>query len=1331
MDKLLQFNYIMMGCFDGSITNSPELDNMLFGRVFSEDDNRGVISLEDLVEGFSTYDPTHCIGETPFEAIENFIKSSTQLRNVYEEKDLERLQSLILEKYFPNGNPHKVEEDEMPEDAVGFTDVDDESEEDYFGSEFKPTYETDEIDTEEALEKMAAMAKQAEQEQEEAEELYAESQVQLQVEEIFGVSIGLLVNDILESYTKLFESGFQLKRPTGIIGNGVVYSLSGNELKEDKLDPLAMATSNVLVNPLGLTICPERSVNQIANILITGYPTKDKTGEKREGKLYFPLKMLEFAFGRERPETDNIGGRTNFGNVSKHRNWDVYAKKEIKPVLDNIFYKVATYYVSENITNLTLDKVEEIKTKLKDLVNIFKTCIVLSDHNKKAPDILRFKICYPYNKEDKRLNSHEESKIQSILNQDLAEKLVFEAYKSKGGKFAQPQKPIIDGDYFEYAYEVNHILYNAEPLFAFKASDAYKLQGKVIDRDHMLMGLQDGSKIIPVGFEGINLKNSLSHLICAGSRAGKGLQTLLLIANSMISGTPLFYLDNKPDMASLIKWLYKDAFVVNGADIATNKETGTDYFEMFKNPNSLIGNNVPEYVQEYYGNTYTELGAIFYTKALMLILGIISLRFAAPEHLDKLGGEDGIVVVVDELKNASKNLNALLSKGIKNIARTGFYQEYCEYLVAKQGLPALIEAWEANGQKGAKPKEPKMPENKPDKVAYWFSAFYKSLRESIESFQNFYYAGLKNLEAQRSDIFVLSQVLHKPSENMGELFANAIKGSNNLSSVVNINNNEVLASMCLIGEADGFIGYNVDKPNYLAQDKQESKAFGKLDRYARNFAYVPSVVNNGYKLIESGNITYAKNALYYKPFLILSDGAEDGYFVKNVLKYAEGAGINPEDILARNEDSENPGHIDKRVGFKEYLLDNGMTEQSIQQTLSKAGEIANFVLNEIVGYPGTWSEYVFDLRPEWLLSSDDIVYAYKNKGLKPLKRRLNEFTTVYPAVFGLDPNKVLPRNATEEEFDTDLYVSDSNADNLDVPFDETDDYINDSIFSSAEENEKVSNWEAENLDEDGNFKLETPQEVKTNSVENIVENLYNGGTVEAEVQTPMFGYSEGTPGLMTLVEDITKAISEQVGGFDKITKLEDIYGKLKINGSLVNINLSEKALNGLPYTYKQRVMNGLFSELFNFSTLPRMSNLRELTLISDKSLKDYAVICGAYNKVSNPQQWFFNVFNSLQIIKTENEVYRREEPEKEFVIEYEKQASSSVSDLCSRLRDVTWGYSSGIARNKDMGIMSKLFLGGLTAGVGALFGAASGGAKAFSGIKKWFGSVKEVYDGKR
>ena len=93
---------------------------------------------------------------------------------------------------------------------------------------------------------------------------------------------------------------------------------------------------------------------------------------------------------------------------------------------------------------------------------------------------------------------------------------------------------------------------NAEPLFAYKALDSVKNSGKEVRWEKVILGRRDDDSILSAGSE-INFRTNFFHWIIAGSRSGKGVMTLNLLAAAISSGKPVFYLDNKPDMASMFR----------------------------------------------------------------------------------------------------------------------------------------------------------------------------------------------------------------------------------------------------------------------------------------------------------------------------------------------------------------------------------------------------------------------------------------------------------------------------------------------------------------------------------------------------------------------------------------------------------------------------------------------------------------------------------------------------------------------------------------------------------------------------------------------------------
>jgi len=147
--------------------------------------------------------------------------------------------------------------------------------------------------------------------------------------EYYAPHIDTVVSDIVSNYTKLFKAGYQLKRPVGVLGeqgdSGKLMTLSGSSQTFTKPNPVIRALYQLTVAEYNLTILPYRSVDHIASIIVNGV-TPDGATISPDTRLYFPYKMLEFAYGRKTPKATE-GGKTNYPKHSEKLNWDSYASE--------------------------------------------------------------------------------------------------------------------------------------------------------------------------------------------------------------------------------------------------------------------------------------------------------------------------------------------------------------------------------------------------------------------------------------------------------------------------------------------------------------------------------------------------------------------------------------------------------------------------------------------------------------------------------------------------------------------------------------------------------------------------------------------------------------------------------------------------------------------------------------------------------------------------------------------------------------------------------------------------------------------------------------------
>lgn len=795
------------------------------------------------------------------------------------------------------------------------------------------------------------------------------------VKSYYADSANGTINKILREYRKIFSSGFEVITPAGLLmendnGYGVLGHLKGNALTKDKVNRNLQHLYDYFRKTMNLTEVPVRSIRDIANVIVTG---KAGDGKRYDGTLVFPYKMMEYAFGRRRMANSDSKSMTNYQEHSKRADWESYAQDEVAESLRDVILHVL--WVSLKQVGMDTEPESPKANQVADSIlmkfqKAFCTCILVSKYDTSDGNLVAVKvrILDPNGSLPRDRNVLEEliSKSHGAID-DSDKKLVY--------------PPESNGSYVEYNLELDSKLANAEPLFAYKALEKIIEQGQSIDYSNIILGKDANDKILRNG-SGVNLRRKLSHCVVAGSRAGKGVWTFSILAGSCLSKRALFYLDNKPDMASLFRSLAPNGFVVNGSNITTDPENGTDYFEQFADVDSWINDdNIPDYVVSLLkGKSYRNLGSFVYVKALTLVMGILAARVEVPSKVNELGGPEGIVVVVDELANANANLLAQLGVFNQHIANTGYYKE----------LKAQMEG-EGTGKINA---------DKPQPEDYWFTHFYLGLKESLSKLQALSNAGLKNVEADRSDVFSLTQ---EPPEmitsagQVAELFKSPNKNSNAIASA--LDDSRILPSFALLGGTDVFIGYDKDNRSFLDQGNPRSKSYPYLNEVNRNFGYIPQY---GPDIRDKFNTSaLAEKAIYYKPMLLFADGKTESYFVQNALGYAKQAGItDPDDIIRRNEDPNNPGKINPAVGFEGYLNMAGLDRSEISSTLSKSGEIAQNVVNAM-GYDGSWMDLLLDFRPEWQFTVEDVISSMKGKTLQDsLPTRMEDFMAVYPEAFG-------------------------------------------------------------------------------------------------------------------------------------------------------------------------------------------------------------------------------------------------------------------------------------------------------------------------------------------
>ena len=1118
----------------------------------------------------------------------------------------------------------------------------------------------------------------------------------------YAAHIDTVVSDIISNYTKLFKAGYQLKRPVGVLGeqgeSGKLMTLSGSTQTFTKPNPVIRALYQLTVAEYDLKILPYRSVDHIASIIVNGV-TPDGATVSPDSRLYFPYKMLEFAYGRKTPRATE-GGRTNYPKHSDKLNWEAYASEvdeNLRQVTTGIVAKILGNF--EDVDYFDAKVESSISESLSRFKDVFTTCILVGEFPliKGLPSLLKVRTLLPYELHNSYNVATEAMKVGiSSLGTDPFEGI-----------------PIHDGVYHMYTHEYNHSLANSKPMYAYHAAKSLKESGHEVNYKNMIIGLGLDDSILQNGSGNVNLVPNMSHFLVAGSRAGKGVDSMAKLAAALKSGKPVFYLDNKPDIGAVLLDIEPNSFVVNGQLVTSSQDGGTNLSSHFMGNSPLANVNpqgIPSYLYSssdalFRGRSYSQLGAVFYARALQLVMLITYFRTLddISAKVDLGDKANGIVAFFDEFNvTQDSGLGPLMQKIYFNYARTDY----------------------AEAERTAQETGKKNSVRKPSQNAYWGTAFTESLKNTAMMLADGTKAGYMNGEAAASDIYIVGQDLPDVIESAEDFddFYPTHRGKNTeraqFASGKGGGKTQPLVPLVSPGGADIFVGYNLKHSNYLNQSRGFAK--DKLDKDARLFAYIPSYNRGIKKQIESANEEFARNVpTYYKPLLLLADADMDKYFVKNAMSYAIESGIDAESIILDNaqEDeqgnplklekrqfSDNKGHtysteyrIHSAVGLKDYLNYIGMDDFSISASLRSASDMAQRVVTAL-GYEGTWREFVQDLRPEYMIHASNVLESLKTgQRLSDLNAKtFSEFREGYPEAFTVSDISRLGEEVGEvdvnyEDVDfaslgqsvyfnsegkspedvEELFKQDDLMDDIDLGADyDLYDNARNVQFSQQDRLKDLTISDIQNL---------TPDEQKA-----IYDMLIKGLENQAVIENPndeQLGYGKlgvaydnfgraykidtsqvdktssvyddvllddnmskldgdlmevSYQALVKTVTDKAVAVAKSTGGFKTISVLG---GSLVVNDIMIGLRIAENPLGSLPSNVANDIRSGRLASYFNWRLLPR-SGVVALKVDSSRFVFNEISEGMGYSKNFNVQELFEDL-PRLQKFVVGNEEYTR------------------------------------------------------------------------------------------
>ena len=797
------------------------------------------------------------------------------------------------------------------------------------------------------------------------------------------------INNISSAYTDMFQSGYELTSFAGVVTEKGITKLSGQSVKP--LHTMQMDTLSILLKEkMGLTgngsVCMERSNTAIANRVFDSYITARNSGGSFR-PLYFPYKMLEFAYGRMAPSGDDQNGLTDYPKHANANNWKSYCSSEVRQSLSKLLRSCVRKFVinlSENKEKWTTPTIgNQVIEYLEYLEKCLSICILVVDWKETNTDLgmssvdsIKIRVCDPYEN----------------IKSDIMPEILSRVFSNSTGVDAYSFKPIYASDgkthVKEYAHEFNHKKAQAMPLFAYKAAEILNEQGVQVNMENMILGRGVDDRILKNEKNGkVDMMDNLTHIITAGSRAGKGVMTLNILAAGIASNRNIFYLDRKPDMASLFQHICPEMFVVNGSAYSDKY----DIYGYFRQQKASLENSeklqkfFPQYVRDAFkmdSLTMDKIGDLVYFRALKLVLSIILALYTSSSCREdpNIGGTEGIMLVVDEATNfVDAGISQLFSMLGTSIPCLGMEENYIKY---NSGNFKTEEARQ-------------LKKDTLDKLyndaSYYALIYLSNIAKDLGTMSESVNAGADPETRRKLDIFVIGQNIDKAPLDSEVLVNLANAGTGRYPErngcYVAVKNELASSSLCynyvtMQGNfVDAFFGNNQNRHNYMADADERSKAKGRIDPEARNFAYVPKFTTKERDKVTSDKggleVANANSTVYFKPFLILNDSCDP--YLSELFLTCDGNGI-PEDVIKGEiSDPNSPNGVSEGVGLPGYLNMILSGSSNVYSVLKKSGDIANYVVHNVLGYTdGDWFDFCLDHRLEWMFNMKDLINAIAN-----------------------------------------------------------------------------------------------------------------------------------------------------------------------------------------------------------------------------------------------------------------------------------------------------------------------------------------------------------------
>lgn len=811
--------------------------------------------------------------------------------------------------------------------------------------------------------------------------------------------VSSMVTQLFEIYDYAFEAGYELDKYEGVVvglPDIPMVIIQGEQAVQPNYTASYYA-GEAMFSPLrGVKVSTSRQID-LEEILHSDKP------------IYYPYKILEFALSRKvTVKKDDLnfpsvpmkwkgsdGQRKAIEDYLTKRAWE-YLALVCDTYQDGYFWSDKVNYFGDGYTVAINPKDTEIfRGYLRKFKDTFSTFAIMKSHVGMM--------------DDEKWASAEwvvSAPISELQNSEFTkDSLFYTDVFDYGGEFEEPLTRVFSNvQVSHYTHIAKPEIAESEPLFAYKALESLQRKGEKLTYGYQLLGKGLDGRILTSSNKitaPINAGAKLVLVYWAGSRSGKGVSISNGLAVSIANGRPIFGGDGKPD--TMVPYyiafggadengIPKGYFIQSGDIKESTMPIVNDISRQLlwdENPtimswyDTLVPNNIDKTFLELADRKYTGAwGNLAFLRHMIFVMGIISVRAEIitkdKAMYEKLGGDEGVLGIFDEVTNWTNNFSAdrfkqsgWFSRTLSDKVRDQFKLDTEKYLSGRM---------KENAMEDFKLKYLSEDAEKRMRTDAYLRDLFDKLNESITKLMSLKRAGFQGAEGLRSSVYIVGQKFDiasnfetYPVADGG--VAKAFTGADRPIVDIWMYN--------LLNLDTGFmIGYqgNEGGDGQYWSNVKGSDTGKYLTESARRFAYIG---NTSYKVIRDqkpsdlGKVKESTSqagggAVYFKPYLILGDSK--GAITDQLETFL---GDKAQTIKAKNCNPNNPNEWDERVGVLGYLKALGSSD--VSRSFVRAREIADLVVQQM-GYQGSYLEFLLDLRPEWMFSVADVTKAFSSLG---------------------------------------------------------------------------------------------------------------------------------------------------------------------------------------------------------------------------------------------------------------------------------------------------------------------------------------------------------------